>query len=84
MMIDTEAIGAIVREERKATGLLQTELAAVSGVGVRFLIELEAGKPTAQIGKVIDVLNALGCSLVVRRPVGILAEQPKIGDRPDV
>jgi len=52
-------------------------LAAASGVGLRFLVELERGKATAQIGKVIAVLAALGCELQIRRPDGIvMADRP--------
>ena len=71
-MLDTAAIGQIIRDERKALGLRQDELAAASGVGLRFLVELERGKATAQIGKVIAVLAALGCELQIRRPDGIV------------
>ena len=67
-MLDIDAIGEIVREERKALGLRQAELAAASGVGVRFLVDLERGKPTVQLGKVMAVLAALGCALDIRRP----------------
>ncbi|WP_459251551.1 helix-turn-helix transcriptional regulator [Novosphingobium sp. SCN 63-17] len=67
-MLDTAKIGEIVRQERKHLGLRQDELAAASGVGLRFIVELERGKPTAQIGKVIAVLAALGCDLQIRRP----------------
>src|SRR3546814_4118960 len=65
-MLDTNAIGKIVREERKALGLRQAALAAASGVGVRFLVDLERGKPTVQLGRVLAVLAALGCSLDIR------------------
>lgn len=68
MMLDATAIGNIVREERKALGLRQAELAAASGVGVRFIVELERGKPTVQIGRVLAVLSALGCSIDISRP----------------
>jgi HTH-type transcriptional regulator/antitoxin HipB len=67
-MLDTASIGNIVREERKALGLRQAELAAASGVGVRFLVDLERGKPTVQLGRVLAVIAALGCSLDIRRP----------------
>ncbi|MBY0521687.1 MAG: helix-turn-helix transcriptional regulator [Sphingomonas sp.] len=66
--MDATAIGNIVREERKALGLLQAELAAASGVGVRFIVELERGKPTVQLGRVLAVLSALGCAIDIRRP----------------
>ncbi len=61
-------IGQIVRAERKAQGLRQDQLAAAAGVGVRFLAELEAGKPTAQIGKALAVLDTLGCRLAISAP----------------
>lgn len=61
-------IGRIIREERKTQGLRQDELAAASGVGLRFLVELERGKETVQLGKVMAVLAGLGCELGVMRP----------------
>lgn len=63
-----EQIGQMIRDERKRQGLRQDQLAAASGVGVRFLVEVEAGKETAQIGKVLAVLHALGCALTVSSP----------------
>jgi HTH-type transcriptional regulator/antitoxin HipB len=69
-MLDPFAIGAVIREERKELGLRQDELAAASGVGLRFIVELERGKPTVQLGKVIAVLEALGCHLDIRLPDG--------------
>jgi y4mF family transcriptional regulator len=61
-------IGSIVRTARKAAGLRQDELAGASGVGLRFIVDLEAGKPTAQIGKTLQVLAALGCSINITPP----------------
>ena len=61
-------IGDIVRTTRKATGLRQYELAGTAGVGVRFIVDLEAGKPTAQIGKTLQVLHALGCAVDIVPP----------------
>lgn len=69
-MLDTDAIGRIIRSERKEQSLRQDELAAASGVGVRFVVELERGKPTVQLGKVLAVLGALGCELQVLGPDG--------------
>ena len=61
-------IAAEIKTARHALKLRQAELAAAAGVGLRFLIELEAGKPTAQLGKVLAVLDVLGldCALVPR------------------
>ncbi|MEM6554378.1 MAG: helix-turn-helix transcriptional regulator [Pseudomonadota bacterium] len=61
-------IGNIIRAARKAQGLRQDELAAAANVGVRFLIELEAGKPTAQLGKTLSVLSALGVDIALTAP----------------
>jgi y4mF family transcriptional regulator len=63
-----EEIGRIVRETRVAQGLRQIELAAAAGVGLRFLIELERGKVTAQVGKALAVLDALGCRVQITPP----------------
>ncbi len=73
-MLDIATIGNTIRTERKALGLRQDELAAASGVGLRFLVELERGKPTVQMGKVLDVLAALGCELQIRKPDGTIVD----------
>jgi y4mF family transcriptional regulator len=58
-------LGQSIRAARKAQGFRQDELAGAAGVGVRFVIELEAGKPTIQLGKALQILNALGLSLSI-------------------
>lgn len=62
-------IGFLVRVTRKAQHLKQQDLAGAAGVGLRFLVDLEAGKATAQIGKTLDVLRALGCAVEITPPV---------------
>ncbi len=62
-------IGHVVREARKRQGLRQDELAGAANVGLRFIVELENGKPTAQIGKVIEVISALGLVLRLDDPM---------------
>ena len=61
-------LGTIVRTVRKTQNLRQDELAGAAGVGLRFIVDLEAGKPTAQIGKTLQVLQALGCSIQITVP----------------
>jgi y4mF family transcriptional regulator len=56
-------IGILVRRGRKAAGLRQDDLAGLAGVGTRFLIELEAGKPTVRLDKLLAVLATLGIAL---------------------
>ena len=58
--MDIVSIGQMVRRVRKRAGLRQDELAGAAGVGIRFIVDLEAGKPTLQVGKVLHVLDALG------------------------
>jgi len=56
-------LGNIIRATRKAQGATQAEFASLCGVGVRFISELENGKPTVELGKVLTVLNSLGLKL---------------------
>lgn len=56
-------LGAVVRARRQALGTTQTELAALSDVGPRFVGELERGKPTLELAKVLRVLDRLGLEL---------------------
>jgi len=62
------AVGQIVRSTRKACRMRQDELAGAAGVGLRFIVDLEAGKPTAQLGKTLHVLSTLGCSIDISPP----------------
>ena len=62
---DPQGLGRWVRQVRKAKGLTQAELAGVAGVGVRFLSEMERGKASSHLGKVMRVLHRLGCRLRV-------------------
>jgi len=70
-------IGRAVRASREAQGLTQREFAAIAGVGVRFLSELENGKETAEIGLVLRVLADAGYDVVLR-PRG--TRPPALGD----
>jgi y4mF family transcriptional regulator len=53
-------IGALIREARKRSDLDQETTAALVGVGARFMSEVERGKPSAQLGLVLKVLERLG------------------------
>ncbi len=54
------AFGSMIRSRRKALKLRQDQLALATGVGRRFLIELESGKPSCQLGRSLLVAEALG------------------------
>jgi HTH-type transcriptional regulator/antitoxin HipB len=53
---------ALIRA-RKGLGLTQRDLALAVGVGERFVVDLESGKPTAQLGKALAVAKAAGMNL---------------------
>ena len=57
-------LGAIVKRTRKEQGLTQEQLAATTGVGVRFIRELEQGKKSCHIGKALRVVSMLGIDVV--------------------
>lgn len=56
-------IGTKIRQERKAQSMTQTELANLSDVSLNFLSQLEQGKPSVQMDKVLMVLDTLGLSI---------------------
>ncbi len=58
-------IGQRVRQTRQQLGLTQPQLAMAVGVGIRFIVDLEAGQPTVQLDKVLQVLEGLGLTLQI-------------------
>lgn len=57
-------IGLFVKEERKKAGLTQEEFAVRSGLGLRFVRELEQGKETVRLDKVNQALAMFGCEAI--------------------
>ena len=78
------AFGSLIRSRRKALKMRQNQLALATGVGRRFLIDLEAGKPSCQLGRSLLVAGALGL-----KPTGILTADglttsaPELPDLPE-
>jgi y4mF family transcriptional regulator len=62
---DSKSLGLLIRTERKTQGLTQEQLAGLTGVGVRFVRELEAGKESCQLGRALQVTAALGLGVAV-------------------
>ena len=60
-----QSLGTALRVTRKRLGLTQSDLALAAGVGLRFLVELEAGKPTVRLEQVLRVVDALGGHLTL-------------------
>ncbi|MFV0321732.1 MAG: helix-turn-helix transcriptional regulator [Alphaproteobacteria bacterium] len=60
-----QKLGIIIKKSRKEQGLTQEQLAAITGVGIRFIRELEQGKESCHIGKVFMVLSMLGIDTII-------------------
>ena len=60
-----QSLGAALRARRKHLGLTQSDLALAAGVGLRFVVELEGGKPSVRLEQVLRVVDALGGSLAL-------------------
>ena len=71
-----EQLGEVVKAARKWQRLRQYEVGTASH---SFILDLEAGKPTAQIGKVLEALRQLGIRMQVELPAEM--PMPKLGDR---
>jgi transcriptional regulator with XRE-family HTH domain len=65
--VTASAFGSLIRKRRKQLKIRQAQLALATGVGRRFLIDLESGKATCQLGRSLLVAAALGL-----RPAEIL------------
>lgn len=60
-------LGSFVRSVRTKLAMGQLAIAGIANTGNRFIVELENGKPTVQLQKVLDVLDILGIELVARK-----------------
>ena len=56
-------LGKKIKETRKQQGLTQSDLAISAKVGIRFIVDVENGKETAQIGKVLRICQMLGLKI---------------------
>lgn len=63
----TRELGTLIRAVRKAQGLTQLDVAGLAGMSNRFVIDLEKGKETLQMQKVLEVMTLLGMELTIRR-----------------
>lgn len=67
-LISVEAVGQFVQAERKRQGLSQLQLAGLANTGIRFISDLENGKGTVQLQKLLAVVSALGMNLYLHSP----------------
>ncbi len=70
----TKQLGIALRAARKELGLTQPQLALAAGVGVRFIVDLEAGKATVRLENVLRVIDALGGTLQL---IGLPSSAPE-------
>ena len=75
-----QAFGSLVRSRRKAMRMRQDQLALATGVGRRFVIDLEAGKPSCQLGRSLLVAKALGLDLAILASDACPATAPELPD----
>lgn len=68
-------LGEIIRRERRAHKLTQQQLGEFSGTGLNFISQLERGKPTVWLDKVISVLKVLGLELHIRRGKQVISAE---------
>lgn len=59
----TSELGDVIRNRRTSLRLRQQDLALAANVGIRFIVDVENGKETSQIGLVLRLLQALGIRL---------------------
>lgn len=68
MTYSSTNIGKLIRNTRKRLGSTQRDLALTSGTGLRFIVDLEKGKETCELGKVLTILNTLGIQMTLTPP----------------
>ena len=61
-------IGKLVQSERKRQGITQLQLAGMAGTGIRLISDIENGKDTVQVQKLLKVLHTLGLGVFVFSP----------------
>jgi HTH-type transcriptional regulator / antitoxin HipB len=75
-------LGLLIKKYRKANKMSQEDLANMIGASRFWVLAMEAGKPTAEVGLVLRALGALGVALDVRAGESSMAKQTKKGQHP--
>jgi HTH-type transcriptional regulator / antitoxin HipB len=73
-IINAEQYGKAIKETRKKLGLTQAEVAGACGTGIRFIVELEQGKPTCELEKALRVAQMLGIAIDADPPIQGIGE----------
>ena len=64
---DAGSLGQAIRARRKELHYTQSYLSEFTGLSISFISDLERGKPTAEIGKTLKIINILGLDLFVEK-----------------
>ena len=65
LVTSPQVLGLVIQRARKASGMSQREAARRCGVGPRFLVDVENGKATVRLDKVMAVMNGVGLMTLV-------------------
>jgi HTH-type transcriptional regulator / antitoxin HipB len=65
---NAERYGKAIRDARKNLGLTQAAVASACGTGIRFIVDLEHGKPTCELEKALRVAQMLGIVMEANLP----------------
>jgi len=57
---DTEVLGKLLRNKRKSQEMTIDDISMFTGLSSRFISEVERGKPTAEIGKILQLMQTVG------------------------
>ncbi len=66
VITDAKSLGTAIRARRKELGYTQAYLTEFSGLSVSFISDVERGKETAELGRVLRLVNLLGMDLEVK------------------
>ena len=64
---DAKILGLAIRARRKELGYTQAYLSAYTGLSISFISDVERGKPTAEVEKVIRLINILGMDISIEK-----------------
>jgi len=62
-----EDLGNYVRHQRNLQNMSQADIVGLANIGNRFIVDLEKGKPTIQLQKVLDVIDLLGLEIIIQK-----------------
>ena len=63
----TEDLGALIKYVRESDKMTQLDLAGLANTGNRFIVDLEKGKPTIQLGLVLKIIDLMGLEVTIKR-----------------